>query len=72
MTVEEKIRKLEEMMDLEENELTLDSVLDDIEEWDSLSALSLVVFVKTELGKQLTSDVLNRFKTVRDICDYLE
>ena len=72
MTVEEKIRKLEEMMDLEENELTLDSVLDDIEEWDSLSAWSLVVFVKTELGKQLTSDVLNRFKTVRDICDYLE
>lgn len=72
MTIEEKIRKLEEIMDLEENELSLDSVLGDIEEWDSLSALSLVVFAKSELGKQLTSDVLNQFKTVRDICDYLE
>ena len=37
MSLEEKIALLEEIMDLDEGTLEADSLLDDFEEWDSLS-----------------------------------
>ena len=69
--MEEKIALIEELMDLEEGELTLDTVLDDVEEWDSLSKLSLMATAKKDFGKKLTVEEIRTFKTVKDICDYL-
>ena len=71
MTVEEKIELIEELMDLEEGTLQLDSVLDDFEEWDSLSKLSIMAEAKKKFGKKLTVDEIKAFVTVQDICDYL-
>lgn len=72
MTTEEKIAMLEDIMDLDEGTLTLDSVLDDLEEWDSLSKLSLIVEAKQQFGLILKAEILRNFKKVRDICDYLK
>ena len=71
MTVEEKIELLEELMDLDEGTLTLESELDEFEEWDSLSKLSLMAEAKRKFDKKLTVDEMKEFKTVQDICDYL-
>lgn len=72
MTTEEKIAMLEDVMDLDEGELTLDSVLSDFEEWDSLSKLSLIAMAKQEFGLVLETNIIKDFVTVKDICDYLE
>lgn len=72
MTTEEKIALLEEIMDLDEGTLSLRDNLDDYEEWDSLSKLSLIVEAKKEFGKVLGTDTILDFKTVQDICDYFE
>lgn len=72
MTTEEKIAMLEDVMDLDEGTLTLDSVLDDFEEWDSLSKLSLIVEAKQQFGLILSADTLKDFYTVKDICNYLK
>lgn len=71
MTTEEKIAMLEDIMDLDEGTLTLDSVLDDLEEWDSLSKLSLIVEAKQQFNKVLLAETIRSFKTVNDICNYL-
>lgn len=71
MTIEEKIAMLEDVMDLDEGELKLDSVLAEFEEWDSLSKLSLIAMAKQDFGLVLTTDVIRTFDTVKDICDYL-
>lgn len=71
MKTEEKIAMLEEIMDLDEGTLTADDKLEDYEEWDSLSKLSLIVEAKKEFGKTMGTDIIREFKTVRDICDYL-
>lgn len=71
MTIEEKIAMLEDVMDLDEGELKLDSVLAEFEEWDSLSKLSLIAMAKQDFGLVLTTDVISTFDTVKDICDYL-
>ncbi len=71
MTTEEKIAMLEDIMDLDEGTLTVNSVLDDLEEWDSLSKLSLIVEAKQQFNKVLLAETIRSFKTVNDICDYL-
>ena len=73
MDLKEKLEYLEEIMDYEdEGNLKADMLLEDIEEWDSLSSLSLTVEVKKKYGNNLTTEEIKAFKTVQDICDYLE
>lgn len=71
MEINEKIALIEEIMDLDEGKLTLEANLDEFDEWDSLTKLSLMATAKKEFNKQLTVDELSKFKTVKDICDYL-
>lgn len=71
MTTEEKIELLEELMELDEGDLTEDTLLEDVEEWDSLTKLSLMGEVKRKFGKKLAATEVANFKTVKDICDYL-
>ena len=71
MNLEEKSVLLEELMDLEDGTLEASSELEEFEEWDSLSKLSLMAAAKKEFGKKLTVEEMNMFKTVQDICDYL-
>lgn len=66
--MEEKIELLEDMMDLDEGTLSPDTVLDDLEEWDSMSKLSLVVLAKKSFSKDLDVKDVREFKTVADIC----
>lgn len=72
MNAEEKIEFLEEIMEIEEGELTEDLRLDDLEEWDSITKLSLMAAIKKKNNKVITVDELKSFQTVKDICDYLE
>lgn len=72
MKLEEKLQVLEEIMELDEDTLKPEMALEDIEEWDSMSKLYLVSYVKKNLQKRLSVEEIKNFKTVQDICDYLE
>mgnify|MGYP001016179807 CR=1 FL=1 len=72
MTEKEKIELLEEIMELDEDTLNLESVLEDLEEWDSLSKLSLMAESKKRFGKNLSVNEIRGFVTVKDICEYLQ
>lgn len=70
--MKELLEMLEEIMDLDEGTLETTTVLEDIEEWDSLSALSLMAEAKKNYSKKLSADDINSFVTVQDIIDYLQ
>ncbi len=72
MSIEEKIALIEELMDLDEGTLSLEDTLEDYEEWDSLSKLSLIAEAKQTFHMILKADTLRNFVTVKDICDYLQ
>lgn len=72
MTEMEKLELLEELMELDEGVLTKDTILDDLEEWDSLTKLSLMAAVKKNFSKNLTVSELKQFKSVGDILSFLE
>lgn len=70
MSEKEKLELLEEIMDVEDP-LEPDMLLEEIEEWDSLSTLALAAKVKELYGENLTIQEIMNFKTVKDVCDYL-
>ena len=72
MTVQEKLEVLEDILEMDEGTLKVEDSLEDIDEWDSMSKLYLVTYVKKEMQKRLTVDEIKNFETVQDICDYLE
>ena len=67
MTELEKLALLEDMLELDEGALTVDMALDDIDEYDSMAKLSLIVLMEDEFGVKLTGDVIKGFETVGDI-----
>ena len=67
MTEREKLALLEDMLELDEGDLAADMVLEDIDEYDSMSKLSLIVLMEDEFGVKLTSDMIKGFETVGDI-----
>lgn len=67
MTDREKLALLEDMLELDEGDLTPDKALEDIDEYDSMAKLSLIVLMDDEFGVKLTGDVIKGFETVGDI-----
>ncbi len=67
MTEKEKIALLEETLELDEGTLTADTVLADVDEYDSMAKLSLIVLMDDEFGVKLTGDMIKAFVTVGDI-----
>lgn len=67
MSDKEKIALIENCMDLEEGTLKLEDDLTNFEEWDSLTALSIIASVDEKYHKTLTGEDLKKVKTVSDI-----
>lgn len=72
MTDEEKLAALEDIMELDSGTLKPDMLLEDLEEWDSLAALSYVVLMGDEFDRSITGKEIRAFKTVKDIMDTME
>ncbi len=71
--MEEKvIEMLEEILELDEGELTMDTDLSEVEEWDSISKLALMAEIKKNWKKNLTVDEIKKFQQVKDICQFLK
>ena len=67
MTEQEKLTLLEETFDMDEGTLRPEMKLNEIENYDSMTKLSLIVMVDDEFGKVLTGDEIKAFETVQDI-----
>ena len=72
MTEKEKLNLLEETLEMDEGTLALDMNLADIDEYDSMAKLSLIVMMDDEFGKKLTGDDVKSFVTVNDIINYMK
>jgi acyl carrier protein len=73
MDIDKFIEKLADQFDDTEPELfTPDLLFHDLEEWSSLSALSIIAFVRTEYGKKITALDIRACQTVRDLFEMVE
>ena len=72
MEQKEKMEKLEEMMDLEEGTLNSEMSLSDLEEWDSIAHLSLIILLDDDYGKKISGNEIRALKTVQDILTLMQ
>jgi acyl carrier protein len=72
MDKNELISKLEEILDLDKNTLNFDSDLSLIQSWDSMSKLSLIVFLDDNFSLKISSKDINNFRLVKDILDFVK
>lgn len=71
MTNKEKIRLIEDTLELNANSLTENTLLADIENYDSMAKLTMIVLCDDEFNKKLTGEQINAFTTVKDILDFM-
>ena len=71
MTNHEKIRLIEDALELDENTLTEETFLDAVSEYDSMAKLTLIVLCDDEFNKKLTGEQIKEFKTVKDVLDFM-
>ena len=72
MDNQEKLAALEEIMELDEGSLAPETRLEDIEEWDSLSALSFVVLLGDEFNRKISGKEIRAFETIQDMMNVME
>lgn len=70
MNVESFIEKLTNVFeDTDISTLSPETAFRDIEEWDSLTALSLIAMVDEEYSLKLTGDDIKKSITIKDLFD---
>ncbi len=71
MEIKEKINKIEEMLEIDENTLTPETELNSLDEWDSIAILSAIVMFDEEFGKTVKGTDLKACKTVADLINLM-
>lgn len=66
MNKDEFLKNFEDVLQTEEV-LSFDTILEDLEEWDSLSKIATIAFLDKHFGKKITMNDLNEFSKVGDI-----
>lgn len=72
MTNEKKIELLEDMLDLDAGTLTPETVLESLDEWDSVALISFIALVDDEFDKVVTGTVIKEQKTVAGLMALME
>ena len=67
MPIEKKLELLADTFDCNVEDISADKLLDEFENWDSMTKLSLIVLMDDEFNKQLTNEDIKSFKTIGDI-----
>lgn len=69
--MEQFLKDLIDLMDTEES-LTMETELNSIDEWDSLSIVSFLSYGRNKCGKQINSSDVKSAKKVKDLYDLVK
>ena len=72
MDINEKMALIAELLELEVSDFTPETKLEELEEWDSLAAISYVVMMDEHFGVTANPYDIRNFKTIQDILDSMK
>jgi acyl carrier protein len=68
MSLQEFVKNFEDQFDdVEPNSMEPDTVFREVEEWSSLTALSIIAMVDAEYGVALSGDDIKNSNTIQDV-----
>lgn len=71
MTEKQFLEKMVDLLDTEE-EVTLDTVLADIEEWDSISLVGFLAFANNHSNSKITAADVRKAQTINDLYEMVK
>lgn len=71
MTDEKKMELLEEVFEADAGTLEPEMELLELENWDSMTALSLIVMIDEECGKRISGNDIKNMHVIRDIMNVM-
>ena len=72
MDTNEKMALIAELLELEVSDFTPETKLEELEEWDSLAAISYVVMMDEHFCVTANPNDIRNFKTIQDILDSMK
>lgn len=72
MTDLEKMQCIADSVEMEVDELTPDTVLSDLENWDSVAVLSIIAVINENFNRFPSAEDILSFKTVKELMDSME
>jgi acyl carrier protein len=72
MKVLEKLQEVFDEVFMDVQSLTVDTTADDIEEWDSLTNVALIVTIEKKFGIEFATGEVESLKNVGDLCSSIE
>ena len=57
---------------LDKEDISIDTSLSDLEEWDSISVISYVALANTSFNKEISPEQIQTCKTIRDLYSILQ
>lgn len=73
MEINDFVKNFAEQFDeTDESVFTPDTVYQELEEWSSLTALSIIAFVRTNYGKKITAMNIRSCQTIQELFELVE
>ena len=72
MNNEKKMELVAEILDLEVEDLTPETKLSTLAEWDSIAILSFIAMMDEEFGKAVKGAEIKQFETIQDAINVME
>ena len=70
MEEQKVIERIAEALEISPETISAESVLDELEEYDSMGKLSIIVILDEEYDKTLSGEEMSTFKTINDIISF--
>lgn len=65
------VKFAEQFDDTDASEITADTEYQELDDWSSLTAMSIIALAKTEYGKTITGREIRYVKTVKELFDLI-
>ncbi len=70
--MEEKLILIAEALDADEELVRAETILEELEEWDSMGVIAVISMLDKKYKAQLKADQIKALKTVNDILEYMQ
>lgn len=72
MNNDRKLELIAEILDVEKESLTAETILNDLEEWDSIALISFMAMMDDEFDKIVKGSIVKEQKTIADLMALME
>lgn len=71
MTEEEKLESIADVLEMETDDISRETILEECEAWDSIAILSVISIINEEFNRFPHADEIKAYKTVGDLMDVM-